>query len=63
MQSHSKEPNIVQKDTEAVEVIEKKEVPAAKGVGFLFIFKWKFIFSASWKFLVDNPIFLIRVLK
>ena len=47
MQSHSKEPNIVQKDNEAVEVIEKKEVPAAKGVGFQPIFKWKFIFSAS----------------
>jgi len=45
----------MQKDNEAVEVIEKKEVPAVKQVGFL-------NFSALWKFLVENPIFLRRVL-
>jgi len=40
MQSHSKEPDTMQKDNEAVEVIEKKEVPAAKQVGFLYFFSF-----------------------
>jgi hypothetical protein len=40
MQSHSKEPDTMQKDNEAVEVIEKKEVPAAKRVGFLYFFSF-----------------------
>jgi hypothetical protein len=55
IQSPIKEPDTMQKDNEAVEVIEKKEVPAVKQVGFL-------NFSALWKFLVENPIFLRRVL-
>jgi hypothetical protein len=38
MQSHNKELDIVQIDNKAMEVTEKKEVPAAKRVRFLFIF-------------------------
>jgi len=57
MQSHNKEPDIVQKDNEAVEVIEKKEVPAVKRVKFLFIFKWKFIFQLHGNFLWKPNIF------
>jgi hypothetical protein len=62
MQSNSKEPNIVQKDSKAVEVTEKKEVPAAKRVRFRIIFTRKFIvqlFENS----VENPIFLRRISK
>ena len=43
MQSNCKEPNNEQKGNRVVEVIEKKEVPAAKCVRFLIIFTMKFI--------------------
>jgi hypothetical protein len=45
MQSHNKEPDIVQKDNKIVEVTETKEVPAVKRVRFLFIFRVKCISS------------------
>jgi hypothetical protein len=45
MQSHYKEPDIVQKDNKIVEVTETKEVPTVKRVRFLFIFRVKCISS------------------
>jgi hypothetical protein len=62
IQSHNKEPDIVERNNKDVEVTVKKEAPAAKWVGFIFILKWKFIFQLHRNFLWKTLFFSLNII-